>query len=153
MKRITWITVAALVLAALFTIPAIAQPPQGRGGRGFGPGGPGGRGGPFPILRGLNLTDAQREQIAALTEHRRGGGNPPQAKVAGLQRQLQMAIVAEAPDPHKLEELKAAITAATAEELAARIDLETQVAQILTPEQRAQAREALAKTGPPNGRR
>ena len=73
--------------------------------------------------------------------------------MAGLQRQLQMAIMAEAPDPQKLEELKAAITAATAEELTARIDLETQVAQILTPEQRAQAREALANAGPPQGGR
>jgi Spy/CpxP family protein refolding chaperone len=142
MKRTTWIAAAALVVAALVTIPAIAQPPQGRGGRAFGPGGP------FPILRTLNLTDSQREQIAAIAKNHRDG-KATQANAVGLRRQLQLALMADTPDPQKVEQLKAAINAAAAEELAARVELETQVAQLLTPEQRAQAREALGKSGPP----
>jgi Spy/CpxP family protein refolding chaperone len=150
MKRTTWIAAAALVVAALVTIPAIAQPPQGRGGRAFGPGG---LGGPFPILRTLNLTDSQREQIAALAKNHRDS-KATQANAVGLRRQLQVALMADTPDPQKVEQLKAAINAAAAEELAARVELETQVAQLLTPEQRAQAREALGKSGPPQrGRR
>ena len=40
---------------------------RGRGGAGFGPGGPG-----FGLpLRALNLTDAQREQVRAVTEQYR----------------------------------------------------------------------------------
>ncbi|MEP6918361.1 MAG: Spy/CpxP family protein refolding chaperone, partial [Acidobacteriota bacterium] len=122
---------------------------KGRGGRGFGPGGPDG---PFPLLRALNLTDSQREQIRALSQHRRDG-TAPQATAAGLHRQLQVALMADTPDPQKVEQLKAAIGAATAEELAARVELETQIAQILTPEQRAQARQALDRPGPPAGGR
>ena len=67
-----------------------------------------------------------------------------------LERQLQTAILADTPDQQKIEELKTSINSASAQELAARIDLQTRIAQILTPEQRAQARDAVGK-GP--GRR
>jgi Spy/CpxP family protein refolding chaperone len=53
--------------------------------------------------------------------------------------------------------LKSAISAAAAEALSARVELEERVAQILTPEQRAQARQALetraARRGPASGER
>jgi periplasmic protein CpxP/Spy len=149
MKRTLWSTVGALVIAAAVAIPVIAQPPQGRGGPGgFG----GGRGGPFPVLRGLDLSDAQRAQIKTITQQQRAdGANSPQRKLAELQKQLHLAILAETPDAQKIDELKTAITAAAGDELTARIDVETRVAQVLTPEQRAQARDALAKAGPPQG--
>jgi periplasmic protein CpxP/Spy len=149
MNRTTWKTAAAVLLAACVALPVMAQPPQGRGGRGFGPGGPGGPG-PFPMMRELNLTDAQREQIRAITQQERSAGSP-QAKLGPLQKELQLAVLADTPDPQKIEQLKAAVAAATAEALSARVEMETQIAQILTPEQRAQARDALAKAGPPNG--
>lgn len=146
MKRTMWTAVAALTLAAAVAIPAIAQPPQGGRGAGRGPG----MGGPLPVLRGLNLTDAQRDQIKTLTEQRRTGGEP-RRNLMDLERQLHVAILAEAPDQQKIEELKSSIASASAQELVARIDLESRIAQILTPEQRAQAREAVAKG--PAGRR
>jgi Spy/CpxP family protein refolding chaperone len=158
MKRKIWSSIAVVALAATPAIPVIAQPPQApqtsQGRVGPGRGGPGG---PLPLLRGLNLTDAQREQVRALTAERRNQADNPSRKVAELEGQLRLAIFADAPDQQKISELKAAIDAASAEELTARIDLQTRVAQILTDEQRAQAREALSnnagRRGPAFGRR
>lgn len=147
MKRMIWSSIAVIVLAAAVAIPVIAQPPQGGGARGFGRGGPGAPGAPLPMLRELNLTDAQREQVRALTEQRRAQGADPRRKVADLERQLQVAVFADAPDPQKIGDLKNALAAATAEELTARVELQSHIAEILTPEQRAQAREALGKSG------
>ena len=153
MKRDLWITIAALALAAVTAIPLMAQPPQGRGPgglRGMGPGGPGPGGpGAMPMLRGLDLSDAQREQIRTITEAERSTGR--QSKVGELQKELQLAILADTPDASKIDALKGAIGAATVEALAARIEIESRIAQVLTPEQRAQARDTLAQLGPPNG--
>lgn len=156
MKRTLWMTISAVALAAIVTIPLMAQPPQGRGmgrGMGMGPGrgGPGGPGGPGPMafLRGVDLTDAQREQIRAIMgEHRE---NAPGQRMHELEQQLQLAILADTPDT-RIEGLKSAIAAASAEQLAMRIEVESKVAQILTPAQRAQAREAVGNMGPPPGR-
>ena len=145
MKRTVWFSIAAIVLAAAVVVPVIAQPPQGGGGRG--PGRGMAPGAPFGMLRELNLTDAQREQIRALTEQRRGQADNPRRQAADLERQLQVAVFADAPDQQKIDDLKKAVAAATAEELTARVELQSQIAQVLTPEQRAQAREALGKMG------
>jgi Spy/CpxP family protein refolding chaperone len=158
MKRKMWSGIAVVALAATAVIPLIAQPPQAppASQERVGPG-RGGPGGPFPLLRGLNLTEAQREQVRALTAERRSQADNPIRKVADLERQLRLAIFADAPDQQKISELKGAIDAASAEALTARIDLQTRVAQILTDEQRAQAREALnnnaGRRGPAFGRR
>jgi Spy/CpxP family protein refolding chaperone len=68
-----------------------------------------------------------------------------------LERQLQAALLADTPDPQKIEELKTSIASASAAALAARVELQSRIAQVLTPEQRAQARDALGKA--PTGRR
>ena len=152
MKRTIWSSIVVLAVAGAAAIPVIAQPPQGRGGPGRG-----GPGGPAPILRGLNLTDAQREQVRGLTEERRNDANSPGRKVAELERQLRAAVFADAPDQQKIEQLKSEVSAAAAEALTARVELEGRIAQILTPEQRAQARQALetreARRGPGAGDR
>jgi protein CpxP len=140
MKRTIWSAMAALVLAAAVAIPAIAQPPQGGRGPGRGPG----FDGALPILRGLNLSDAQREQIRALTEAQRTAENP-RRNLMDLERQLQAALLADSPDQPRIDDLKNSIAAASAADLTARIELQSRIAQVLTPEQRAQAREALGK--------
>lgn len=155
MKRTLWATIVVVALAALVTVPMTAQQPQGRGmgrGTGMGPGGPGGPGGggPMGLLRGIELTDAQREQIRGIMEAERE--NAPAARVRDLDRQLQLALLADAPDTAKLDELKAAIVAGTAEEIAHRIAVQAKIVQILTPEQRAQARQNAGRMGPPQGR-
>jgi Spy/CpxP family protein refolding chaperone len=109
------------------------------------------------VLRALDLTDAQRAQIRTITQQQREDPNSPQQKLATLQKQLHLAILADAPDAQKIDELKASIAAAAADELTSRIDVESRIAQVLTPEQRAKARDALASAppspGPPKWRR
>jgi Spy/CpxP family protein refolding chaperone len=148
MKSTLWSTAAALVIAAAVAIPVIAQPTQGRSGP---PGG--GRGGGLPIFRELNLTDAQRDQIRTIVRAERGNADSPQGKLADLNKQLHLAILADTPDTQKVEELKTSIAAASAEALTARIDVQTRIAQVLTPEQREQARQALAKAQTARGQR
>ncbi len=159
MKRTMWATIGVVVLAGLVAMPLLAQQPQGRGmgramgrgmGRGMGPGGPGGPGGPMALLRGVQLTDAQRGQIQAIMDEHRD--NMPAERVRDLDKQLRLAILADAPDMQKIDELKAAIAAGTAEELTMRVDVESRIVQILTPAQRAQARENVGRMGPPPGR-
>jgi periplasmic protein CpxP/Spy len=145
MKRTIWSAALALMLAGVVAIPVIAQPPQGGRGAGRGPG----FDGALPILRGLDLTDAQREQIRAVTQAQRTSDNP-RRNLMDLERQLQAAILADTPDQQKIDDLKNSIATASAAALTARIDLQSRIAQVLTPEQRAQARDALAKA--PGGR-
>jgi Spy/CpxP family protein refolding chaperone len=97
----------------------------------------------MPVLQQLNLTDAQRDQVRAILEERRN--DRPDAKMPELQQQLQAAVYADTPDTAKIEQLKSAIAAADASRLAAQIDTELRIAQVLTPEQRAKARELVTK--------
>src|SRR5574338_1020292 len=156
MKRNLWTMAAVVVLAGAVSVPMLAHPGQGPGfgqGRGMGPGmgpggpgGPGGRGGgPMSMLRGVDLTDAQREQIRAIMETERQ--NAPAARVRDLDTQLDLALLADSPDAAKIDELKAAIVAGTAEEIAHRIAVQTKIVQILTPEQRAKARANAGRMG------
>jgi periplasmic protein CpxP/Spy len=147
MTRTIWSAVFAIVVVAAVVIPVTAQPPQGGRGPGRGPA----FDGVLPILRSLNLTDTQREQIRTITEAQRTG-DTPRKNLMDLERQLQAALLADTPDQQKIEELKTSIASASAAALAARVDLQSRIAQVLTPEQRAQAREALGKA-PAAGRR
>ena len=147
MRRTIWSALLATILGAVIAMPVIAQAPQGGRGPGRGPG----PDGVLPILRNLNLTDAQREQIRTITEAQRGANNP-RRNLMDLERQLQVAIFSETPDQQKIDDLKNSIAAANAADLAARIDLASRISQVLTPEQRAQARDALAQAPGP-GRR
>jgi Spy/CpxP family protein refolding chaperone len=140
MKRTIWSGVFAMLVAGAVAIPVIAQPPQGGRGPGRGPA----FDGALPILRELNLTDAQREQIRAITDAQRSADNP-RRNLMDLERQLHGALLADTPDLQKIEELKTSIASASAAALVARIDVESRIAQVLTPEQRAEAREALEK--------
>lgn len=160
MKRTLWMTIVVVALAGVVAIPMTAQQRQGRGfgpgmgmgpGEGRGPGGPGRMGGgPMALLRGIQLTDAQREQIRAIMDEHRE--DAPDGKVRDLNEQLQLAILADTPDTAKIDELKTAIAAGAAEALARRVDVESKVVQILTPAQRAQARKNVSKVGPPQRR-
>jgi periplasmic protein CpxP/Spy len=156
MKRTFWMTTAAVGLAAVLVLPAMAQDPQGRGagrgqGIGMGPGragGPGGAG-PMGLLRGVQLTDSQREQIRAIHEQARTSAAEP-GQALQLRRDLHLALLADTPDQQRVASLKQAIAAAQAEGLARRGEVLGRVAQVLTPEQRAEVRQRLdqAPAGP-----
>ncbi len=102
------------------------------------------------LLRGVQLTDAQRDQIQAIMEEHRE--NLPADRVRDLNQQLQLAVLADTPDMQKVEALKTEIAARAAEELAMRVEIESRIVQILTPAQRAQARDNISRMGPPPGR-
>jgi Spy/CpxP family protein refolding chaperone len=125
-------------------------PGQGQGRHGGGPGGPGfgGRGGPGPMF-GLmqDLTEEQRTQVRAIMEEQREQGPPADAK---LRHALEAELLADAPNEAKIEELRQQIIVATGEGLARHIAVQKKIAQILTAEQRAKARERLAEG--PRGR-
>ena len=91
------------------------------------------------MLRQLDLTDAQRTQIRAIMDEHRPA-RAQMTKMRDLQKQLHDAILADNVDQAKIEELKTAIAQAEAAALDARIDIGLKIAQVLTPEQRAQAR-------------
>ncbi|MBI2835587.1 MAG: Spy/CpxP family protein refolding chaperone [Acidobacteria bacterium] len=114
------------LVAAVFVGSIVAAQPPGRGPRMGG----------FPLG---DLTDAQRSQVRALMQKQRQARGEP--AMPQLMDQLRAEVFADTPDVGKIEQLKTQIAAAQAAELASHIELQTQVAQILTPEQRQQARE------------
>lgn len=140
---------AAVLITALGAITVLAQGP-GPQGRGRGPGGPGGPGAPnvLAMVRQLDLSDTQREQLRQIMEDGRQGD--PGAGVRDAERKLHEALLADSPDAGSVETLKAALNAAHAAELDQRIALLQKVAQILTPAQRQQLLK-LRPQGPPRG--
>jgi protein CpxP len=144
-SRTMWSTITVVLATTLAIASLGAQDPGGRGQRGR----PGREFGPFPLLRELNLTDAQRQQIQALVQESRKDDGAMK-KIGDLHRDLNAAIFADVPDTAKIEQLKAAIAEAESAGLAERIDLQVKIAQILTPEQRQKAREL--PPGPGRGR-
>lgn len=141
--RTLWTSLAAVVVAAVTLVTLSAQTaarperPQRPGqDRGF----LGGRG-PAPMLTHLNLSDAQREQVRAIVAEARQGDDAPMRKVAELRRELHAAVFADSPDQAKIDQLTTGITQAEADALSRRIEVELKIAQVLTPEQRAKARE------------
>ena len=141
---------AATLALSLGALPLLAQGPgQPPGGPGRGPGGPMGPGGPPGILalvHLLDLTDAQKDQLQALAEEGRQGGDPG-AAVQAAEQKLHAAILADVPDLRAIESLKAALNAAHAAELEHRVAMMQRVAQILTPAQKQQLL-ALQAQGP-----
>jgi len=133
-------------------ISLLAQGPGRPGGPGRGPGGRGGPGGPgiFPMVSQLDLTDAQREQIRAVAEEGRQGGDPG-APIRAAEEKLHAAVLADTPDLQAIDGLKATLNTAHAAELDHRIEMMRKVAQILTPAQRQQLLQ-MQPQGPPRGR-
>ena len=135
---------AAVVITALGAITVMAQGP-GPQGRGRGPGGPGPN--VLAMVRQLDLSDTQREQVRQIMEEGRQGGDPG-AGLRDAERKLHEALLADSPDAGSVETLKAAVNAAHAAELEQRIAMLQKVAQILTPAQRQQLLK-LRPQGPP----
>ncbi|HXW03658.1 MAG TPA: Spy/CpxP family protein refolding chaperone [Vicinamibacterales bacterium] len=152
MKKLAFSAVLATVLGVAAFSLADAQSDGQRPGRGpgFGPG-PGGRG-LIPFARVVDLTEDQRTQIRSILQQAREGRDAGPAGAA-LHRQLEAELFADVPDEQKIEQLKEQLAQAQAQGLARRIELQKQIAQVLTPEQRAKVREELAKTPARGGRR
>ena len=89
------------------------------------------------------LTEEQRGQVRAILQEQREGREAPPAH-AKLRHALQLELLADVPNDLRIEELKAQIAAAQAQGLDRHVAIQKQIAQVLTVEQRAKARERLA---------
>jgi Spy/CpxP family protein refolding chaperone len=143
MKRALWSVIVGIILAVAAFSFADAQ---GRGQRGPRPdGGPGfGRGGPGGFARLADLTDEQKKQVQAILEEERASHDGPPPSMS-LRRQLETELLADSPDDQKIDTLRQQIVQAQSEELSRHIALQRKIAQVLTPEQRATARERMDK--------
>ena len=138
---------AATLALSVGALPLLAQGPGQRpGGPGRGPGGPGGPPGILAMVHQLDLSDAQKDQLKALMDEGAQAGDPG-AAVRAAEQKLHAAILADVPDLHAIELLKAALNGAHAAELDHRVAMMQKVAQILTPAQKQQLL-ALQAQGP-----
>jgi protein CpxP len=117
---------------------------QGRMGR-RGPGGPGGPGGIVPGLRALNLTDTQREQVAAVMDGHKAEFEAQIQKAAAARRALRDVVAAETFDEGAVRQKSADLAQVEADGAVLRARVHSEVWALLTPEQRQKARELRAQ--------
>src|SRR5688572_21377682 len=132
MKRLTLSVVmtAVLGLAAFSLSNAQQSGSPADGPRGRGPGGPGGFGrGGVAMLRGIDLTDAQKASIKAIYDGERQARTGPPADAA-LRRELRAEIFADAPDAQKIAALQQQLVQAQSEHFAQDLALQQKVAAV-----------------------
>ena len=152
MSRLTKLAagVCSLGVVAVLSAPLMAQGPDGprglvgRGMRGHGPMGMG-RGMDGLPLRGLDLTDAQREQVRGIVAAREADFKAIGDRLRAAHEAQRQAVTRVPVDEN---EIRARVTEAAAVEadfaiLRARIH--EQVYQVLTPEQQAKAKTLQAE--------
>jgi protein CpxP len=137
--------------AAASQDPAAQAERRGAGmmGRGMmGPGGPGfrgGPGGPFGMggfaLRGLDLTDAQRDQVKAIMESHRDEQKAIGDRMQAARKALHEAIAADTFDEAAIRAKAAEIGAIEADAAVLQAKIKSEVFAILTPEQVKKANE------------
>jgi periplasmic protein CpxP/Spy len=120
--------------------------PMGRGMMGFGgpgfrgvPGGPFGMGG-FP-LRGLDLTDAQRDQVKAIMESHRDEQKAIGDRMQAARKALHEAIAADTFDEAAVRAKAAEIGAVEADAAVLQARIKGEIFAILTPEQAKKAKQ------------
>jgi protein CpxP len=112
--------------------------PFSRGGRMGGPGGPMGM---LPMLaRQLNLTDAQKAQIKTIADSHRDEWKALGDRARTAHQALQQAVTADTVDEGLIRQRSAEVAAVEADMAVARARAHTEVFQLLTPEQKTQAK-------------
>lgn len=151
----TWklMTAAALGVAlaagaGLATVDAREQGPAGPG-RGLSrrcPGGPGGPGGAAALpLRGLNLTETQREQVRATVDGHKAEFAAIRARMATARTALQEAVTADTFNEATVRQRSVDVAAVEADAAVLRAKVHSEVWALLTPEQQQKARELKAQ--------
>ena len=139
--------VAAGLVAALAGGGALvlAQGPPGAQG----PGRPGPRGGPRGGmdfgLRGVQLTDAQREQARSILDSHKTELDEVAAKVRAAHVAFAQAVQAGAVDEAAIRERSTAVANAMADEAILRAKVRVEVEALLTPEQQEQLKQRRAE--------
>jgi periplasmic protein CpxP/Spy len=152
------VLVAAGLVAALAGggALAMAQPPQGGGpgiggpGRGGHGGGPRGFGGPMGDLglRGVDLTDAQKEQLRSIMESHKQEFEQVRTKLREAQQGLATAVDAQTVDEATIRARSTTLATALADEAILRAKVRGEVQGILTAEQRQQIEQRKAQRKP-----
>jgi periplasmic protein CpxP/Spy len=127
--------VAAMIAPLVVISASFAQPGGGhRGGRGFGPG-PGM--GPFEglrMLRELDLSDEQRQQVKDVLDKARETGT--QSQLMQARKALQDAVESSTIDEDNIRNLADQVGVAEGNAAVERAHIHQQILQILTDEQR-----------------
>lgn len=155
MKRLSLLTGAALVAASLGGAFVHAQdtsgrpgPFLGRGGPGrpFGPGGASGPGlfGPM-LMRRLNLTEAQREQVKTALDSHRDEMKTVADRAFAARQALHTAIAADPFDESAVRARSADVAAVEADMAVLQGRIHSELWQLLTPEQQKEARTLQAQ--------
>jgi periplasmic protein CpxP/Spy len=160
MKTLLRVTVVASVLAvsgvALTTMYAQdGPPPAGPARQRMGPGGPGGPGfGPGPggplgdlgfQLRGLELTDAQREQVRGVMQSHDAAFKEIGERMRTARQALDGVVTADTVDEAGIRAKAAEVAAVDADAAVLRARVHQEVFSLLTAEQQAKARELRAQ--------
>lgn len=140
--------IVAAMVVPLFAISAsFAQPGQGgHRGRGFGPG-PGPGMGPFGglrMLRELNLSDEQRQEIRGIMQTARESG--VQKQLMDARKALQDAVENPTLDENNIRNLADQLGVAEGNAAVERAHIRQQILQILTDEQRQELEKMQAET-------
>lgn len=158
-RRLALLAGAAVITASIGGAYAHAQNTSGgqgpgmgrRGGPGgpgghFGPGGPGGPGGLLgPMLRRLNLTDAQREQVKSVVDSHRDDMKALADRGFSARTALQAAIAAEQFDEGAVRARSADVAAVDADMAVLQARIHGEVWRLLTPEQQKAAQTLQAQ--------
>jgi protein CpxP len=138
--------IAAALIAALAGGYAVAGAQGPRGGPGM-RGGPGVMRGPVGDLglRGVELTDAQREQVRAIMESHREAFADLRNKLDAAQRAFADAARAGAVDEAGIRTQSTAVANAMADEAILRARVRTEVHALLTAEQQQQLKDREAQ--------
>ena len=119
----------------------MGQGMMGPGGPGM-RGGPGGRGGMFGLpMRGLDLTDAQRDRVRAIMESHRDQQKAIGDRMQAAREALRAAIEAETTDEPAIRAAAADIGAIEADAAVLQAKIHGEVFGLLTPEQVKKAKE------------
>lgn len=102
-------------------------------------------GGPMHMLKGLALTDDQYEKMYDLRNDFMDKFGPKMVEVASLERHMRDTLTSSSIDTKKAGEIKAKLAQAKSDIAEMKSDLQIQMAQVLTSDQRKTLRLAMEK--------
>jgi protein CpxP len=144
MSRLTKLAagICGLGVVAVLSAPLMAQGPEGRGMRRHGPMRMGLEGLP---LRGLDLTDAQREQVRGIFSARQADFKAVGDRLNAANDARRQAVTRVPVDENEIRARVSEAAAVEADFAILRARIHEQVYQVLTPEQQAKAKSLEAE--------
>jgi Spy/CpxP family protein refolding chaperone len=147
MTRLTKLAVGigSLGLVATLAVPLAAQRLDGPRGRTFHEGRLFGRGFSGLALRGLDLTDAQREQVRGIVSARRAEFRALGDRLRAAHEAQRLAVTRIPVDENEIRARVSELAAVQADAAVLRARVHEQVFQVLTPEQQTKAKSLAAE--------